>query len=195
MTAEKNPREGALPGAVNGHEIGPNDHDESSTVVITRAEYAQLSRDAGLWRRVQEHPELAALIPEWTDVADYAQTLRDAEAWRALMASPHAAEITGEYQQWCERRGMSEVAAAIAGGMDWRGYGVGAVSYAKLERRRGSPTFRRCDYKTCEQGGTPHRSPTTRAQVTLCPAHAHHGIPEKADLSPAAGSRRLGVAA
>src|SRR5690625_1340763 len=164
-------------------------------MVITRAENAQHSRDAGLWLRVLEHPELAALIPDWTDVADYAQILRDAEAWRTLMASPHAAEITGEYARWCERRGMSEVAAAIAGGMDWRSHAAGAVSYARLERRRGAATFRRCDFKTCEQGGTPHRSPTTRAQITLCPAHAHHGIPEKGDLSTAAGSRRLGVAA
>lgn len=127
--------------------------------------------------------------------AEYDQLVRDADCWRTLMSSPHTSALIGEYIEWCERRDLSEVAATLASGMDWRAYASGSVSYAKLERRRGVPTFRRCDFKSCMEDGAPHRTPQTGAQVVLCASHSHHGIPEQQAASTAHSGVFLGVAA
>lgn len=126
---------------------------------------------------------------------EYDALRRDADCWRTLMSSPHTASLIGEYIEWCERRDMSEVAAGLAAGMDWRAYASGSVSYRQLEERRGGTTYRRCDYKTCAEGGTPHRSPQTRAQIILCASHSHHGIPEQQEVPTVQSGKNLRVVA
>lgn len=126
---------------------------------------------------------------------EYDALRRDADCWRTLMSSPHTASLIGEYIEWCERRDMSEVAADLAAAMDWRAYASGSVSYRQLEERRGGAPHRCCDYKLCTEGGTPHRSPQTGAQIVLCASHSHHGVPEQQEVPTVQSGKNLRVVA
>lgn len=96
--------------------------------------------------------------------AEYDQLLADAEAWREVLA-------------WAEVGSLRLASWTICGAVDWRREAE-RPSHAELERRRGQPRYRRCDWKTCTAEGRPHRSPHSGSQIALCDAHSHLGIPE-----------------
>lgn len=113
-----------------------------------------------------------------------------AECWYKLRQSPHVAELIADRFEWAARRDMSESTAEISELGKWKKL-ADTPTYAEIEQRRGdSSPIRRCDWKTCTRDGLPHRSPQAGAQLALCPAHAHHGVPEAVAVAEQHNERR-----